>query len=133
MNIDPVLALSREFDVIFHRNRGRFCNLPWHDEFLQELVDAGVITDLIRYEIFASPSPTVFRQIRRGIKFLLILRDFFLSRYLRLVHFLRNIKAEGRRTSDFVAIQDFLLYMETEFSNSVLITHHYLLERQENI
>ncbi len=133
MNIDLELALSREFDLIFHRNRGRFCGLPWHDEFLQELVDANVISELQRYEIFASPSPTVFSQIRRAITYLLMLRNTLLFRYLRLVHFLRIIKAEGRRSSDFLAIQDFLLYLETEFSNSVLISRHYLLEQQESI
>jgi hypothetical protein len=133
MNIDNLWALIREFDVIFHRNRGRFCGLPWHDDFLQELVDAGVFSDIIRYEIFASPRPTVFSQIRRGLTCLLIFRDSFLRRYLRFVQFLRNIKPEGRSARDFVAIQDFLLYLETEISNSDLITRHYLVERQENI
>ncbi len=130
MNVDPLLALIREFDLIFHRNRGRFCILPWHDDFLQELVDAGVLTKHQRYLIFASPLPTVFSQIRRGITYFRLLQNSYLVNYLRFVEFLRNATAVGRTPSDFLAIRDFLLYLETEFSNSILISHHYLLLQQ---
>jgi hypothetical protein len=131
--IDPVLALLREFDRVFHRQRGRFCILPWHDDFLQELVDASVITNHQRYLIFASPRPTVFSQIRRGITCFRLLQNSYLVNYLRFVKFLRSVTSEGRSPSDFLAIREFLLYLETEFSNSVLITHHYLLEQQEDL
>lgn len=109
---------DQHFDFAFHNLRGRLCLLPLHDQFLEELVSAGVLNNDQRYLIFSSPRPTVYSCIRRGIALLRILWSS--SIYLPFCQFLRQITSQGRSDSDFLAIREFILYMETEFSNSPL-------------
>jgi hypothetical protein len=124
MDADRRLAVLRAIDTAFFNLRGRVCLLlPLHDSFLEQLVSAGILTNFQRYLIFSSPRPTVYSNIRRGITFLRILNQFFFS--IDFVRFLRNITPTNFTESDYLSIQEFLLYLDTEFSNSDIITNFY--------
>lgn len=120
---NPALLILQEFDRVFHNLRGRLTLLPLHDSFVDELVSAGILNNNHRYQIFSSPCPTIYSNIRRALSLIQILWDFqSVQKYIQFCEFLRQVTSLGRSQADYFAIRDFVLYLDTEFSNSAIFS-----------
>jgi hypothetical protein len=84
-------------------------HIEFTDELLTELVSFQVITENERYSIFASPSPTVFRNSSRVARFRNILRYNF--RILQFIDFLKE-KSHSKRN-----FREVFNLFQTEISN----------------
>jgi len=112
------LETLRAFDVCFHSLRGYLWLLPFTDAFLQSLVDNKVISEEIRYTIFASPSPTIFRKSQRVITFIRVLVQSRGELYTPFLLFIFKFEAENE---DSWGLQLFLTTLNTRMRTYPLL------------